>query len=282
MDNVVLPSLGEQPGMDKFKVPEEMGQGEIDGRVKTFTQTIRAQVPSVTEIPAISLPYFNPKTGRYETVRSNTIPLQVHATRVLTAMDAEGAPPGEKKNELTTQEKGIAQNYVGAEVLVNQNFEIGTWLSSSKGLIFLFIPPLGYLLVLVPTFIRRRRQVGKEALQARKALHGLSRDLAELEKNMEKNGLQETVGGLVEAMRGYLGRRLQIQAGSIIFTDVSGRLERLGVDNTLLSQLQEIIEWCEAYHYGGIDGNGSGQAGLKQMLHNTRILFEKIDRCFRK
>jgi len=282
MDNVVLPPLDEQPGMDKFKVPEEMGQGEINDRVKTFTQTIRAQDPAVTEIPAISLPYFNPKTDRYETARSNAIPLQVHATRVITALDAEGKPSGARKNELTTQEKGISQNYVGEDVLVNQNFEIDTRLSSPKGLIFLFFPPAGYLLVLVPTFIRRRRQVGKEALQARKALHVFSRELADLEKNIGKNGLQVTVGGLVEAMRGYLGRRLQMPAGSIIFIDVSERLERLGVDRTLLAQMQEIVDWCEAYHYGGIDGNGSGQAGFRQMLHNTRILFEKIDRCFKK
>jgi hypothetical protein len=282
LDNVTLPLLNDQPGMDKFKVPEEMGQGEIDGRVKTFTQTIRAKDPTVTAISSISLPYFNPKTGRYEAARSNSIPLQVRATRVLTATDVEGAPPGEKKSELTTRETGISHNYVGEDVLVNQHFDIAVWFGSPVGLMLLFFPPLGYLMVLIPLFFKGRRLAGREALQARMALQGLSRDLEKLEGNIENNDIQETVGALVEAMRVYLGKRLQIPAGSLIFTDVSLRLKQLGVEGVLLSQFQEIVDWCEAFHYGGIDQNGSDQARLEKMLHDVRTLFEKIDQCFKK
>jgi hypothetical protein len=46
--------------------------------------------------------------------------------------------------------------------------------------------------------------------------------------------------------------------------------------------LQDILDWCEAYHYGGIDTNGSGQASLRKMLDNALILFKNIDLCFKK
>ncbi len=282
LDNVTLPPLKNQPGLDAFKVPEEIGQGEIDGRVKIFTQTIRAKDPSITEIPGISLDYFNPKTGAYEAARSNAIPLQVHATRIVTARDAEGIMPGEGKSELTTLDKGIAYNYVGDDVLVNQHVEIGSWFSSPFGLILLLFPPTAYLLILVPMFLRRKRMLGADALQAKRALHDFSREVAKLQKDMQQNTLQGTAGGLVEAIRGYLGNRLQMGAGALVFTDVAERLKRRGVDGALLTDLQDILDWCEAYHYGGIDTNGIGQASLGEMLDNALILFKKIDLCFKK
>ncbi|MFC1843578.1 BatD family protein [Thermodesulfobacteriota bacterium] len=281
LDNVILPPLKNQPGMNVFKVPEEIGQGEIDGRVKIFTQTIRAKDPSITEIPAIRLDYFNPQTGAYETARSNSVPLQVNATRVVTARDAEGAMQGEGKSELTTLDKGIAYNYVGDDVLVNQHVEIISWFSSPFGLILLLFPPTVYLLILVPISIRRKRMLDADVLQAKRALSDFSREVKKLQKDMQMNGLQGTAGGLVEAIRGYLGKRLQVQASALVFTDIAERLKHQGVDAALLNDLQAILDWCEAYHYGGIDTNGSGQANLQKMLDNALILFKKIDLCFK-
>ena len=282
LDNVILPPLKNQLGMENFKVPEEMGQGEIDGRVKTFTQTIRAKDPSITEIPGISLAYFNPETGAYESASSKAIPLQVKATKVVTARDAEGITVEERKNELTTLDKGIAHNYVGEEVLVNQHVEIASWFGSPLGLTLILFPPIAYLLVLVPMFIKRKRMLGGDALQAKRALHEFTGELAKLQKDIQQNGLQGTASGLVEAIRVYLGKRLQMPAGALIFTDVAERLQQKGVDGSLLSELHDILDWCEAYHYGGIDTNGSGQDSLGKMLDNARVLFKEMDKCFKK
>jgi hypothetical protein len=282
LDNVILPPLNKQPGMDKFKIPEEMGKGEIDGMVKIFTQTIRAKDPSITEIPSISFDYFNPETDKYESARSNAIPLQVKATKVVTARDAEGIMPVAGKSELTTLDKGIAHNYVGEDILVNQHIEIASWFTSPIGLVLVLFPPTVYLLVLLPMFVRRKRMMDDEALQAKRAVHDFSRELEKLRKDMQQNGLHKTAGGLVEAIRGYLGKRLQVPAGSLVFTDVAESLRQQGVDAVLLGKLQEILDWCEVYHYGGVDTNGSGQDSLYRMLDNAMILFKKIDLCFKR
>ena len=282
LDNVILPPLNNQPGMDNFKVPEEMGQGEIDGRVKIFTQTIRAKNPLITEMPSISLVYFNPETGKYESASSNAIPLQVNTTKIVTARDAEGITHDDGKSDLTTLDKGIAHNYVGEEVLMNQHVEIASWLSSPFGLVLIIFPPTAYLLVLVPVFLRRKRLLNGEALQAKKALHDFSRELVKFKKDMQQNGLHGTASGLVEAIRIYFGKRLQMPVGALVFTDVAERLKQHGVEAVLLKELQDILDWCEAYYYGGIDSNGSGQESLEKMLDSSLILFKKIDLCFKK
>ncbi len=281
LDNVILPPLENQPGMDAFKVPEEIGQGEIDGKVKTFTQTIRAKAPSISEIPVIGLNYFNPQTGVYETAHSNSIPLQVSATRVVTARDAEGFTPGDGKSELTTLEKGIAYNYVGEDVLVNQHIEIASRLGSPLGLILLFFPPVLYLMILIPISIRRKRLLDADTLQAKRALPDFLKEVARLKKDVQVKGLQGTAAGLVEAIKCYFGKHLQMPAGALVFSDVAEHLKQQGVDAALLTDLQDILDRCEAYHYGGIDANGSGQASLEKIIDNALILFKKIDLCFK-
>jgi len=68
----------------------------------------------------------------------------------------------------------------------------------------------------------------------------------------------------------------------LVFTDVAEHLKQHGVEAVLLKELQDILDWCEAYHYGGIDTNGSGQGSLEKILDNALNLFKKIDICFKK
>jgi hypothetical protein len=280
LDNVILPPLHKQPEMDNFKVPEEMGQGQIDGKVKVFTQTIRAKTPAIKEIPAIGLTYFNPEVTRFETARTNVIPLRVKATKIVTATDAEGLDPGAGKTELATLDEGIAHNYVGDDLLVNQHIEITSWFSSSLGLILLVFPPAVYLLLLIPIYYKRRRMADEAMLQAKRALRDFSKELARLRKNITQSGLQETATGLLDAIKCYLGSRLSVPSGSLVFADVVDRLQQQGVGDTELVELQRIMDWCEAYHYGGVNTNGSGQDSLLKMIDSALDLFKVIEGCF--
>ncbi|MBN1257966.1 MAG: protein BatD, partial [Planctomycetes bacterium] len=113
MENVVLPPLHQQPALSKdFKIPVEMAPGKVEGKIKTFVQTIRAKHPGVKEIPPVELPFFDVTTGKYGVARSEAIPISVDSTRIFTAMDAEGRViAGEGSSELETWAAGIAYNY---------------------------------------------------------------------------------------------------------------------------------------------------------------------------
>jgi len=282
LDNVVLPPLNNQADIrENFKVPAEMGPGEIDGRVKVFTQTLRAKNPSVKEIPGIRLNYFNPETGQYESAATKVIPLQVSATKIVTARDAEGIATGLANKELTSANKGIAYNYVGEDVLENQEVEIGSWFGSPAGLALIFLPPGAYLLVLVPLYYRRKRLQNTEILQARNALQEFSKQLATLQKEVGRNDPRGTVSGLVDAMRVYFSRRLLLPPGALVYAEVVGHLQEKGVDPALLAELKRILDFCEAYHYGAGDRNGYSQANLQEMLVSSLALFKKIEQCLK-
>jgi hypothetical protein len=283
MDNVVLPHLGTLPGIrDNFKVPEEMGPGEIDGRVKVFTQTIRAKHANVKEIPSIDLNYYNPETRQYESTGTKAISLQVNATKIVTARDAEGISPGMSKKEIASLNKGIAHNYVGEEILENQDVEVASWFSSPIGLILIMFPPGAYLLVLVPVFFKRKRLQDAETLQARKAFSEFSKEVAKLQKEIYQSELQRIISGLVEAMRIYLSKRLLLPPGALVYKELADRLQQCGVDSALLAELQKILDLCEAYRYGAIDREGSGRENLQEMLVASLELFKKIEQSLQK
>jgi hypothetical protein len=283
LDNVLLPPLENQPDIQAdFKVPDEMGQGEIDGSVKVFTQTIRAKYPSVNKIPGISLSFFNPKAATYETTATKPIPLQVHATKIVTAKDAEGTSPGVAKRELTSLDKGITHNYVGQDILENQDFEIISWFGSPGGLILIIFPPAAYLLVLIPLYMKRKRLQDVEMVQAQKALPEFSKELQRLAQEIHRNDLQLTASGLVEAMRAYLSKRLFIPPGALVYEEVAARLKQHNVEDSLLAELKNILDWCEVYQYGAIDKTERVRGDIEEKLHTTSTLFEKIDRCLKK
>jgi len=283
LDNVELPPLNNQPEIrEKFKVPEEAGPGDVDGRVKVFTRTIRARDPSVKEIPSIHLNYFNPETRQYESAETKVIPLQVNETKIVTASDAEGGTPGMPGKELASLDKGIAHNYVGDDVLQNQDIAIASWLSSPAGLALVVLPPGVYLLLLVPIYIKRKRQQDMKTFQARRALSEFSREIAQLQKEIQSHNLQQIINGLLEAMRLYFSKRLLMPPGALVYKELADRMRQYGADTALLAELKKILDMCEAYRYGAVDRAGRGRENLQEMLAASLALIERIEQSLKK
>jgi hypothetical protein len=124
--------------------------------------------------------------------------------------------------------------------------------------------------------------MGHESLQARRALAQFSKEVVKLQKGMQQNELRRTVSGLVEAMRVYLSKRLRMPPGALVYAETAVRLRQHGVDDALLADLKKILDWCEAYQYGAMGGDGSGSEKLQKMLAAASDLFKKIDQCLKK
>jgi hypothetical protein len=280
LDNVALPLLHNQAVLaGAFKVPEEMAPGEVLNHVKTFTQTIRAKHADVKEIPSISLSYFNPDTRRYEYARSEPIPILVKSTRVVTALDAEGIDPGVAKQDLESLDRGIAHNYVGEELLVNQDYEVESWISTPLGLLILVLPPAAFLLILIPVTVRRKRFQDSGTLLSKRALAEFGRELRNLQKNMGSGETVRIAGSLNESIRAYLGNKLLLPPGAIIFDEVKEHLQNKGLDQTLLAELKTILDWCEAHHYAGVSESEFSPEEFTRVIDNSLTMIQKIDQC---
>ncbi len=266
LDHVDLPPLADQSGLASlFKIPTERESGKEQGREKVFTQTIRALNDQVTEIPPLELPYFDTRAGAYQMAKSAAIPLTVHATRVVTAGDAEGLTPVGQTSELKAMTQGIAHNYEGMDVLEDQRFGPRSWLRSPGSLATIASPPVAYLALLIFITALRRRNADPAAVLSRRALADLTGRLPGA----------DSLDAVLAVFRDYLGAKLRLASGALTFKDVSAPLAAKGVDEATLKAVKGVFETCEASRYAG-GGEGKPEVMREECLTLARRLEEAL------
>jgi len=278
LDPVTLPPLHAQPELARdFKIPPDMAPGTIEGNAKVFTQTIRAARADVTAIPSIPLPYFDAAAGAYRIARSTPIPLQVSATRVITAGDAEGmTSTGTVKSELETWAEGIAYNYEDISVLRDQAAGPGHWAGSPFWMAWLAGFPAIYAIVFSLTAYRHSRRANPEYYRRRKAYGRLLEQF----KTIDRSGpdAEKTISARVlSAFRDYLAVKLQLPPGGRTWREIEAVLREKNIADELLAEIKALFDTCEAMGYGGLaaDGDDRGTilpdraAGLAKQLERS-------------
>lgn len=247
---VDLPPLAEQPDLTRdFKIPDERADGRIDGGRKIFTQSVRAKHDGVEQIPPIRLAYFNTANGLYEAAATDPIPLVVHETRVVTAVDAEGIEPAEGA-PVERRQAGIAYNYEGPAVIEPQDFGLGSTLSEPAWIAALITPPAAYFILLTGAVALKRRRARPEARKARGAMKRLRSRIDAIGRKGELRGRQ-LCEEVLEALREYIGDKLNRPGATITAGDLETILARRGLDASVIESLKEAMSACEAGAYAG-------------------------------
>ncbi len=289
LSNAQLPPLHIQPALVRdFNVPREIGAGESRVNERSFTQTLRARHDSVTEIPALELPYFDPKQGAYRIARSEPIPLHVEPSRIVTADDAEGRGTLQPRQlEVESSEQGIAHNYVDASALEPM---LDIWVSLLRplgpvalALVILGLPPLAYCGLLA---IRLKGQYsGALRWRARSPRAAWKKAVGAIDIAGHEGG--RVAEAVLAALRDYLGNVLRgtsSEAAAWTFVDVKGRLDALPqrrkgesriADSELLSGLQSVFERCEAGSYAGVEPMDS--QWNRQLVADASAVVDRIE-----
>jgi len=259
LDKVNLPPLESQTLLAKdFRIPEEMAPGVVEGKTKRFTQTIRAQSADITEIPPLTLSYFDVNTGRYETIQSEPIPLTVHETNIVTAAQAEGHSPTIDVADHRAVNEGIAHNFTDTSALTPQRFGPDVWLQTAGSWLFLLFPPTLYGLLAATMYIRKRG--GLFAIDRSQA-----RALPEAQAALEELDHREEVHGpVLDILRAYLGTRLQRQARALTVGDVEKALRDRAVSEETCETVKALFAECEAHRYAGGAGAPTENAEFVQ------------------
>lgn len=250
LENVQLPPLSKNAELAKdFKIPNEMAAGIVKDGAKVFTQTVRAKTDTVTAIPPLRFAYFDPDLGKYQVAQSRMIPIEVKATRIVTASDAEGPASPAVKNELEAWSQGIAYNYEGPDVLENQRIRFSSLIRSPLWMGALLLPFSIYLVLLLFVRMRQERIADPDKFRSKKAFTTFKQNMKTLGKEQENEA--ETYEHLLRAIRSYLGDKLKIEGAALTFKDAQEFLKDKGVDTELIQSLEELFSRCEQGRYGG-------------------------------
>lgn len=256
-NNVSLPPLQDQLPTADFKVPVEMAPGVGEGMLKTFTQTVRARRAGIKEIPALSLSFFNSKSGKYETVKSKAIPLKVSGNRVVTAQDAEGGGGGGiTKKDIHGAKGGINYNYEDQDALVNQDGNSLPKPDSFYAVALVGGPALLYALCFLTIQIIRARRRDPARRKSRQAYSAMRTTLNVLEDESDSRRSCEL---LSEALKNYMSAKLKLNSAVLSYADVEPILVDKGVERETMEKLKGLLAQCEAGQYAG--GMTVGQTG---------------------
>jgi len=250
---------------EDFKIPEEKAAPEIQNGFKVFTQTIRANSDKVTQIPPVPLSFFDVERGRYVTVESQPISLNVEPTKILNISDLQGSDGARVSKEIEAIKKGLSANYEGADCLTNQSFSPVSAIVS-PGYLVIWAGPLLVLvvgsLVRISTHTSPRRQAAKRRRttgpKAVKALRRLSR------------GAHEQIAAILKQ---YVADRFDKTAGSLTAADCCQAVVEATGDDDGAQAMKEIIELCDAGQYAPLKVE-IDSAKIKQIIK----LIEDIDR----
>jgi hypothetical protein len=247
------PNLDEVPGMsERFRIPADPLAGVVEGRRKTFTQTIRAKDDAVGRIPAIPFAYFDPQAERFVTVSSDPIALTVVPAANISVNDVVGFEPGPGggPTELTEVAGGILANYSGPDLLVSRQVTSATWGHGAA----VMAPPV--LFGVVAVGCRRARRLRNDHGYARKrtarrrALHRLRG------ARHEEPTPQARV--TAQALADYVADRCNLPAGALTGTEVVDRLRRAQVSADLVADIEGVLATCEQLRYAAGAGDTDG------------------------
>ena len=245
------PDLTRMSGFREFRVSADSPPTRTSGQA-TVRLVLRALHHEVAAIPAVRISVFDSESGGYAELASEPIPITVHPTREVTLRDVEGsaghgavggAAHGTPSGPVASSRDGIAHNYAGPMLLVDQRFDLLAFVVSPGGLLALFAAPLALAGVHGALALCRYRQRPRRPAAA----------LANLRRTVTAAGRDAAEPVLLAALRRYLTDSLRPGQAVHGFADVAGMLRERGVADPALEELRLLFASLEAARYGGAD-----------------------------
>jgi len=241
---VQWPELEKIPQMvESFKMPSGHSDGEIRNNAKVFTQTIRPNHDDVKQVPPIPLSFFDVNKGRYRTVCTKPLPLQVSPTRIVTGSDVESRQLPTSRKRIESIREGLSANYTSLDALVNQHFSPLIVLTSPV-FIFLYVIPLLGLITSVVTRHMITDNPQRQAANKRKKAHSHAAQLLCRAFNHKKPSQQ-----ILSVLKQYIADKFGKPAGSLTAMECGNIILEKTNDAELSSVYQKIMEQTEASEY---------------------------------
>lgn len=283
-----LPELGSLPGFDAFRVGRRGGvdaPAQAGASERIFQRTLRALHTDVAVLPAIELAIFDTNGSTYDVIRSDPIPLQVEDTRQVTLADVEHTSDETTRDPVSIRSTnaGIAHNYAGPGLTVDQRYDPLAALGSPFGIAALTLAPLLFLAAgLHPSAARllsRMRHVSHAGSGApgrpRTALVRLRRELAATE---HADGADLHLA-LLRYTRARLSERAAASTDGADASEVrrlESRMTDTGVTAAIAHELSVLVAALERVRYGG-----AGDADVGALAARVTAWADKLDATLR-
>jgi len=276
LDTVSMPNI--QCG-DSFKtyVPEvrisRSVQGGRIGGEKIFKQVIIPLSVESKEIPAISFSYFNPGTGKYQTINKDPIPIKVESAPDQGPINlVEGAENGPGRERIKLLEKDILY------IKENPGHLTRTGEVYYRRPLYWIIPVAALLCLLAVWGIQNRRdKLRSDQIYARQV--GASRSARKRFKKarsfLNDHDSGKFYGEVHRAFNRYLGDKLGIPSGAVGSTVVSEKIAEAGASDAVIEEVESCFSDFDLARFAR---SSSDKNEMKTFLARVEGLIGKLDK----
>jgi hypothetical protein len=242
--NTTPPKLDGVPAIaDAFKVYEATQETETG--IRRFTYSLRPRRAGISEFPAVPVSYFDIQQEKYVTIQTEPIAIQVAAANTLADADiAMLAPPVSSTAGPQARTEGVFANITDLSELSDESVRPGRWFLALGGMAGLF-----FAVALVTNRARHWQsdQVGK---RRRNAERRARQRLAEVGKQITTASARQAGDSLNAALTGYIADLAGCEEQGLTSGEVVRHARELSLSPALVSQLEDVLNHCDAARYG--------------------------------
>lgn len=258
---------------NNFKVYEP--QVKQEARQKDFEQVIIPLDESIREIPALRFSFFNPDTGKYQTILKGPFPLNVlapdkredfkiidsHASAVLTSAE---------------KEEKLGRDIVYIKPEAGKLSKQGEYLYKNKTFLLLQVFPFLFFSVIYIQELRSRRlktdlRYARKLSAPKKARTGLNKAGNYLSQGRNKD-FYDT---LFSSLREYLGDRFHLPSQAITIDIIDAVLKPKGASIETLNKLRDIFNDCDTARYSSLESSAEDMKLALRKLEEVIDYFQK-------
>ena len=274
LDRVPPPRLS---SIERFKAYEPTssssgGTGSGSGG-KTFEQAVVPLDERVKEIPPVVFNYFDPREGKYVSLRKGPFPLKVLPPQAGGVGRIVSLPAGVAEGR---DVKLLERNIVfikGRPGALRRDSGGG-----AAGTLF-WLVQLVPLCAVAAAFVHARHRARLSSDQGYARLYragGATRArLKSAEKAMRAGRAEEFHGVIARAVSSYVADRLNIPAGGFTPEQVRERLAARGADGALLARLERFYKACDLARFAP---GGAGGEEMAQLHREATEILEELRR----
>ena len=222
------------------------------------------------DIPPVEFTYFDTSTKRYETVKTETFPLDVAKGSGASAVsDFSG------QDELQELNKDIRFIKTGdADQHLTGDYFFGStayWITIAA-----------LVLVFITLFvIFRQRAIDNAnvtAMRGKKANKVATKRLKQAARLMTDNKPGEFYDEVLRALWGYVGDKLNIPVAQLSHDNISSKLAERGVHQSIIDKFIGALDECEFERYAPGDPKGN----MSKVYDKAMLAIEKIEEVMKK
>lgn len=267
LDTVKTPKLQSKDG---FKVYDPQAkQSEFE---KIFEQVIIPDSEKITYIPQINFSFFNTKTGQYEVLTHNPIPITV----------SKADETQTKLIELPQAQVNIAQKEeLGRDIVYlksspGQFRKISRYLYQSLGFwLFQILSFIIFLSILIFNLRQQRLITDQRYARRLQAPAKAKKGIKEIERLLRENKAEAFFDAVFRIIREYLADRFHLPAGGITAITIEELSKEKGIAQGTLDKIKNIFTDCDMARYAP---SQFGQEQLEDIFQSLKEIIDYLEK----